>query len=264
MDGQDTDKKRQRPAKKSETVEVRLSFEDKRAFREACDRRGVTVSQSVRAHITDIIDPPAGRRIYLGLSFALLCLIAAISLVFAVNRPQAASGDFMVLLPQGKGLSKGPNHPILALLDKNEDGFVSSADVAHLDGSLVAMTKALLANQDLDGDGRVTADELRMTDTEPSLMLRLKDIQPPDSLGRVFATTVTVDDTGAVQEMVSADDRFFSLSEQDQKRLRSAIKILTSLDQDDPSPKGSGTQKQASNPPQKNNAPEARLENRRP
>lgn len=51
-----------RPAKKSETIEVRLSHAAKAAFMERCRHRQLTASEAIRLFIDDQLDPRATPR----------------------------------------------------------------------------------------------------------------------------------------------------------------------------------------------------------
>ncbi len=120
------DRRDTRPAKKSETLEVRVSHPLKTAFADDCRRRGVTVSNAIR----DLMEARlarAGRRPWLDRS-----RIETMTHVFT-RRPRAAAGSGLAALA---ALSLGLAAPSAANdgravfdgLDADHDGFVARAE----------------------------------------------------------------------------------------------------------------------------------------
>ena len=102
-----------KPPKKSETIEVRLSYEAKAAFMERCRHEQLTASEAIRLFIDDQLDPrakPHRRRI---LSWRLL----AAGVAGAVLGLGAAAPSF--------AWAAQNTRPAFDRLDHNHDGVLS-------------------------------------------------------------------------------------------------------------------------------------------
>jgi hypothetical protein len=105
---------RQKPPKKSETIEVRVPYGAKTAFAERCRENGQTVSEVVRAFMEREIGAGARPgRIRTGLWHALAALAAGLALG-AVAAPSLAQTQ----APHG-------SRAAFERLDRNHDGVVS-------------------------------------------------------------------------------------------------------------------------------------------
>ena len=136
-----------RAEKKSETIEVRVTHSEKLAFMDACQRAGVTASHAIRDFIAQSLEPR--RRWKTGL-ISLTCIgVAAL-----------AGAAFYV------GNQAQPHTPvngtdfILAHLDHNGDGVLSSLDETHADTLGGDQLSWLVDAGDHNGDGKVDRSEL--------------------------------------------------------------------------------------------------------
>lgn len=81
-----------RPAKKSETLEIRLPYETKRAFMARCHDRGGTASDAVRGFIEAEVAPHRGRsRLWQALAAAIAGL--AVGAIAAPSLAQSRPAD---------------------------------------------------------------------------------------------------------------------------------------------------------------------------
>jgi antitoxin component of RelBE/YafQ-DinJ toxin-antitoxin module len=102
-----------RAPKKSETIEIRLSYEAKSAFARRCHEDGVSASEAIRTmidgRIADRHDMPIARRAYRS---TIAAIIAGMVLGAGVAVPALAHG-------------KQTGHAAFDQLDRNHDGVLS-------------------------------------------------------------------------------------------------------------------------------------------
>ncbi len=135
-----------RPAKKSETIEIRVSYEEKRAFMDACRDAGMTASQAIRSYIGDFLNPGGVRsdwRLYGSLLVLVLGVGAIVYAVFFAPGAPPTAGERVV------------RH-----LDLNGDGVLSAADKVGSDEATQATLDYLVADADANNDRRVTGAEI--------------------------------------------------------------------------------------------------------
>ena len=147
-----------RPEKKSETIEVRVSYSEKLAFMEACKQAGTTASHAIRSYIDDFLHPKPEDSLSVRLK-RLLPVIAgmiaiAASVVFLMP---GGFGRDTVFAENGGALTTGQR--VVNYFDKNGDGFLSSADITDTDGINGETVNWLLEIGDNNTDGRLSAPE---------------------------------------------------------------------------------------------------------
>ncbi len=139
-----------RVEKKSETLEVRLSYSQKKALMEACEQKGISASEAVRGQIEGWLQTsdPSPKFNTLGATLSMLKQhktkllssvasgVAALSLAFAL--PSTADGSNFVSY------------------DRNGDGVLTAGEISPNDSKVIAML-------DKDGSGTITADEFQET-----------------------------------------------------------------------------------------------------
>jgi antitoxin component of RelBE/YafQ-DinJ toxin-antitoxin module len=105
-----------RTPKKSETIEIRLSYEAKSAFARRCHEDGVSASEAIRTMIdgrmTDRHDMPIARRAYRS---TIAAIIAGMVLGAGVAVPALAH-------------EKQASHAAFDQLDRNHDGVLSFSE----------------------------------------------------------------------------------------------------------------------------------------
>lgn len=141
----DSSAKHKRREKKSETIEVRVSYSEKLAFMEACKQAGTTASQAIRSYIGDVLSPTSRseRQVsQIAAGIVMLLLVAALGLMFLTkgNAPATAADR------------------VMAALDTNGDGVITLGDGDEkLDQNTV---RWLIESTDQNSDGRVTREEV--------------------------------------------------------------------------------------------------------
>lgn len=132
------------PEKKSETLEVRLPYSQKRAFMAACAADGTTASEEVRGFVGRFLDARAmkpGRTI----------------VMTAKKNPLKAAASLLAVA--GAGFALGTNgasvaaDPDFERLDQDRDGALSAREIAP-------NAAALVAELDVDASGDVSEAEL--------------------------------------------------------------------------------------------------------
>ena len=137
-----------RPEKKSETIEVRVSYSEKLAFMEACKQAGTTASHAIRGYIGDVLDPDHSAkskkaRIWTVLVAATIALLAA-ALFWQTTQSSAPTTV----------------DRILASLDHNDDGVITADDATSGPATDKATITWLLSSMDADEDGIATPEEI--------------------------------------------------------------------------------------------------------
>jgi len=150
-----------RPEKKSETIEVRVSYTEKLAFMEACRQAGITASQAIRAYIGDFQNPDGTRKAKARLAAAL---------IFVTLLTMAAGGAF---LSQRKAGPVTTGERVMRYFDQDEDGVLTVADTGNSAGN--ETVQWLLETGDQNADGRITSDE---TNTLADVMIELRGTHP--------------------------------------------------------------------------------------
>ena len=136
-----------RPEKKSETIEVRVSYSEKQAFKEACEAAGTTASSSIRSYIARVLTPESPWNTPLVRSvLAIGVLVFAAGVVASFTRAPEPVDKL--------------SNPFMAMLDRNGDGVVSAADQDLMDMEEAESWFLLKEKADQNKDGQLTRDEL--------------------------------------------------------------------------------------------------------
>ncbi|UTW56288.1 hypothetical protein [Kordiimonas sp. SCSIO 12610] len=148
-----------RPEKKSETIEVRVSYSEKLAFMEACKQAGTTASHAIRGYIDDFLHPEQSAdtralspyRLFL-MGLAGLALIIGVISVVMVGQRQAGAIETV-------GRQVPTAHRAMGYFDKNHDGFVDGDDVAALSGPNGEAIAQLIKLGDKNADQKLDGGE---------------------------------------------------------------------------------------------------------
>jgi len=151
--------------KKSETLEVRMAYSQKRAFKSACEHSGTTASVMVRSlvdmHLAGnrlLAKPKILARVMVTGATALIVAIGAVATIVHLNKVQSQKLLF-------------------SLLDTNRDGEIR---VDYTEPRLDKKLVEILRQVDGDGDGRVTHAEISASTSAP-LEYRLMHGEIPTS-----------------------------------------------------------------------------------
>ena len=147
--------------KKSETIEVRVSYTEKLAFMEACRQAGTTASHAIRDYIGDVLSPGGGKNTNTRL-VAVAGLTAVIGLALA-----AAYFSLRDQAPPTTG------ERVVRYFDGNADGLLTSADANN--AANAETVNWLLATADQNGDDRVGAEEINAL---ADVVIELRSSQP--------------------------------------------------------------------------------------
>jgi hypothetical protein len=161
-----------RPEKKSETIEVRVSYSEKLAFMEACKNTGTTASHAIRGYIGDFLNPKstadnmgsdtiASRSrvvLLLGAGIIILSAIVAVSMwnQQGAGASENSSGD----LTSHIASSPPASHPVIAYFDANNDGVIGSEDMAFMNAANADALERLIQIGDKNADDRLDHQEM--------------------------------------------------------------------------------------------------------
>ncbi len=139
---------KRRKEKKSESLDIRLPYEQKREFMEATRKRGETASQALRSFIADYIEdarlaehPNPVQEITMTLARHRIKTIATAA--------GAALGVFSIT-----ALPSAADSTAFDALDKNKDGMITEGEI------LPGQDADIIAKLDTDGSGGVSQEEL--------------------------------------------------------------------------------------------------------
>jgi hypothetical protein len=149
-----------RAEKKSETIEVRVSYSEKLAFMEACKQAGTTASHAIRGYIDDFLHPKPELSFREKLARALPvsgALVLTISLVgfVALDMFKAPNGASATTAGFSQTSVRVLNH-----FDQDGDGYLSSDDLNALEAEHKVPLDWLLAKGDQNKDGQIDVAEL--------------------------------------------------------------------------------------------------------
>lgn len=143
----DSPNKNQRE-KKSETIEVRVSYTEKLAFMDACKQAGTTASHAIRDYIGDFLNPnedkPKRRSPLMSLGVA-----AIVALMLAV-----------VFLGQRAQTPPTTAERVLTHFDQDGDGYLTLADTDDGSPQAAETVAWLIEAADKNADARVDAGEI--------------------------------------------------------------------------------------------------------
>lgn len=143
----------QRPEKKSETIEVRVSFSEKQAFMGASKETGTTASTAIRTHISEAVDTIKQRQKRLrqaSVFGGVLLLLAGVGAWGAYHAPPTA-------LSYAAG--------VIDYFDQNHDGRIDKSDIALIDDSEQKPLRWLIEQSDQDQDGAMSLAEFERLST---------------------------------------------------------------------------------------------------
>lgn len=140
--------KSRRPEKKSETIEVRVSYSEKLAFMEACRRAGTTASHAIRGYIDGVIHPAPGQRWRAALKAAPAFLL--------IGAGMTAIAYWQLTPDQPPTMADR----IIRHFDRNGDAMLSAEDAASGDTVADSTVTWLISSFDQDGDGRIGTAEI--------------------------------------------------------------------------------------------------------
>lgn len=148
--------------KKSETIEVRMGYSQKRSFMDACKRNGKNASNVIRDYVDAYVAPKPGPN---GLSVLKKWVLVPVG--------------FLTLLTVTVGLGLGSltfspetSASLFTSLDTNADGVISQADIHE---GNVATVSQFLQWADADADGEISKDEFKSVKTFDASSLGLSD-----------------------------------------------------------------------------------------
>lgn len=133
--------------KKSETIEVRVSYSEKQAFMDACKETGTTASAAIRTHISAAVDPAIMREKRRN-------QLALLTLIFAL----AASALYFATKPAPlQPLSNSAQ--VMSYFDRDQDGLISLDDIANLNPTEQKPMRWLIEQSDSNNDGAMSLEE---------------------------------------------------------------------------------------------------------
>ena len=140
--------KSNRPEKKSETIEVRVSYTEKLAFMDACKQAGITASQAIRGYISDFQNPDAARR-----KKARNRALVGAFVAFA-----ALSGSYLWWSGANRPIT--PGERVVRYFDADGNGILNASDTETLDQTTADTIDWLIKTVDTDGSASVDANEI--------------------------------------------------------------------------------------------------------
>jgi len=149
-----------RVEKKSETIEVRVSYSEKLAFMEACKQAGTTASHAIRGYIDDFLHPKPELSLReklaraLPVSGALLLTLLLVGFV-ALDMFKAPNGALATPSSLSPTSVRVLNH-----FDQDGDGYLSSNDLSALEAEHKVPLDWLLEKGDQNKDGKIDVAEL--------------------------------------------------------------------------------------------------------
>lgn len=155
------DVKPTRPEKKSETIEVRVSYTEKLAFMEACRNAGTTASHAIRDYIGGVLQPNNSEanktRLVIGLGLVLTASLTAVGVfLFQREARPATTGERVV-----------------RYFDQNGDGTITAADAENTANK--ETIDWLLETGDQNSNGRIEASEV---DNLAQVMIEVRGDHP--------------------------------------------------------------------------------------
>lgn len=132
--------------KKSETLEVRLAYNQKRSFMEACQRDGKSASNVIREYLDTYIAPRPGFNYRQAISRWVLAPIGALTVMLLVTGFALVSVSY----------STDTNTAFFSSLDTNADGILTRADETPTNKDFFGQFFDVL---DQDANGELSAAE---------------------------------------------------------------------------------------------------------
>ena len=140
--------KKNRTEKKSETIEVRVSYSEKLAFMEACKQAGTTASHAIRDYIGEFLNPGSERPLHRS-PFAVVGVISALLILL-----------FVVFIGQRTPVPPSTTQRVFNHFDRDGDGFLTQADSEGASLQTGDTVLWLMKTADKNADSRVDISEL--------------------------------------------------------------------------------------------------------
>lgn len=146
-----------RREKKSESLEVRLSHNQKKDFMEICKERGTTASDAVRGFISGVIEDAARTETEEKAPKRL----KELSMTLRKNPRKAltASASALGAFALFATTPSVADDKVFERLDKNSDGLVTLEEISPADSKGYAAAQEMFSALDRDEDGALTNDE---------------------------------------------------------------------------------------------------------
>lgn len=200
-----------RPEKKSETIEVRVSYTEKLAFMEACRQAGTTASHAIRDYIGEFLNPvgtkPMKSSMIILAGFTALVGFAVTIAYFSqqsagpitagerVMRYFDHDGDGLLTAADGENAAnKGTVEWLLATGDKNGDGSIDAAEVSALTDVLIELRGTHPAGNPAAGQEKVIIVPPGLTPSERQAFLEKNGL----------SALVDTEDQARVQRLIDA------------------------------------------------------------
>ncbi len=148
-----------RPEKKSETIEVRVSYSEKLAFMKACQQAGTTASQTIRSYIGDFLNAGIDKsKIDLKARLSILAGVAGLAVICAIVAVTVFDqSDAGALTNKRPAISA--RHQLVQYFDQNKDGFISADDADGLEGMRAETLIEMIALGDKNMDAKLDDSE---------------------------------------------------------------------------------------------------------
>ena len=208
-----------KPEKKSETIEVRVSYTEKLAFMEACKQAGTTASHAIRGYISDVLSPATGHSISkrnMAIIGLFTCLIGASVAMISLSQKDTV-------------LTTGDR--VVRYFDQNTNGFIDTADIKVSDPTSAQTINWLIATADTNDDNRIDGNEIQAL---ANITVKLRGKHSQESGGMPHSRTG--ESVVIIPPSLSADERKTylknanfqkHLSVDDHVRILKLIDILT-------------------------------------
>jgi len=200
-----------RPEKKSETIEVRVSYTEKLAFMEACRQAGTTASHAIRDYIGEFLNPagtkPVKSSMMILAGFTALVGFAVTIAYFAqqsadpvttgerVMRYFDHDGDGLLTTADAENAAnKGTVEWLLATSDKNGDGSIDVAEVNTLTDVLIELRSTHPAGKPAEGQEKVIIVPPGLTPSERRAFLEKNGL----------SSAISAEDQARVQRLIDA------------------------------------------------------------
>jgi hypothetical protein len=176
-----------RPEKKSETIEVRVSYSEKLAFMAACQQAGTTASQTIRSYIGDFLNTgidksKTGLKARLAILAGVGGLVIISAIVGVVIVDQSGANAFINKKP-----IVSTRHQLVQYFDQNKDGFIDADDAYSLEGVNAETLIEMIALGDKNIDARLDNNEFASL---AKFVLEMPSSKPQDIADTLAGKTV--------------------------------------------------------------------------
>lgn len=203
-----------RPEKKSETIEVRVSYSEKLAFMEACKQAGTTASHAIRGYIGNVLDPANTHqsrraRMWTAIGFATIVSLVGVIVWQSQQDSQPTTGE-----------------RILSALDLDRDGRLSMQDADLGSATEKATIQWLIEAADQNGDAVASYDEIASI---ANVTIELRGKEQTDALQRRENVIIVPPGLSETERQAFIDEAATKhhIREEDIQRLIRLIEALT-------------------------------------